>query len=193
MATKTNPITPELEAKALSVVASLSGPPAGWVPATTVTVGQVVSCWGHNKQRVGVVTEVTKTRAHVLFTTPGAIKEAQDSLARTLAQPTDLDSYIARGRKTFTDNYLFYIQESRLETAKYGRKYNGEVDTEHLVSYADKLAAIEDEGFEARLTRQAEAILADILRSREVPWEARVGYTHSWKKIADLVVEEVVA
>lgn len=186
-------ISPELEALALSVVASLDGPPAGWVPATPgqVAVGQVISCWGHNKQRVGVVTEVTKTRVHVLFTTPGAIKEAQDGTARCLARATDLDSHIAEHRPTFTSNYLFDLQESRLETAKYGRNYKGEIDTEHLTKYADALSAIEDEGFEARLTRIAEGALTDVLRRREIPWQDRVGYTHSWKKISDCFVEVV--
>ena len=195
MPKNTNPITPELEALALSVVASLDGPPAGFVPATPgqVAVGQVVSCWGHNKQRVGVVTEVTKTRVHVLFTTPGAIKEAQDSVVRSLARPTTLEAHIAEARPTFTSNYLFELQESRLETAKYGRKYDGTVDTAHLEGYANRLAEIEDEGFEARLTRQAEVALADVLRRREIPWQDRVGFTHSWKKISDCYVEEVVA
>jgi hypothetical protein len=198
MATKTNPITPELEAKALSVVASLTGPPAGFVPATAgqVTVGQVVSCWGHNKQRVGVVTEVTKTRVHVLFTTPGAIKEAQDGTARTLAQPTDVESYIAGYRRTYTSNYLFLVNESRDETAEYGWHYNqgSKVrDQEYLVNNADRLAELEEEGFEARLARQSQAQLDGVLKNRLVPWQDRVGYTHSWKKISDCYVEEVVA
>lgn len=188
-------ITPEWEEAALNVVASLDGPPAGWVPATPgqVTVGQVISCWGHNKQRVGVVTEVTKTRVHVLFTTPGAIDEAQRITAHVQARPTNLDTYIAEARKTFTDNYLFIMQEARLETAKYGRNYKGEVDTAHLEGYANRLAEIEDEGFEARLTRQAEAALTDTLARKEVRWQDRVGYTHSWKKISDCYVEGVVA
>jgi len=198
MATKTNPITPELEAQALSVVASLTGPPAGWVPATPgqVQVGQVISCWGHNKQRVGVVTEVTKTRVHVLFTTPGAIKEAQDGLARCLARPTTLEAHIAEYRPTFTSNYLFLIDESRDATAKYGWNYNAGTkvrDQEYLVKNADKLAEVEEEGFEARLARGAQASLDDVMRRREVSWQDRVGYTHSWKKISDCFVEGVVA
>jgi hypothetical protein len=198
MAKNASTITPELEAKALSVVASLTGPPAGFVPATPgqVTVGQVVSCWGHNKQRVGVVTEVTKTRLHVLFTTPGAIKEAQDGTARTLAQPTDVESYIAGYRRTYTSNYLFLIDESRDATAKYGWNYNqGEKvrDQEYLVNNADRLADLEEEGFEARLARQSQAQLDGVLKNKLVPWQDRVGYTHSWKKISDCYVEEVVA
>jgi hypothetical protein len=191
-------ITPELKAKALSVVASLDGPPAGFVLATAgqVTVGQVVSCWGHNRQRVGVVTEVTKTRIHVLFTTPGAVKEAQDGLARTLARPTNLETHIAEGRPSSTSNYLFLIRESREETAEYGWHYaNGQKtrDQEYLIDNANRLAEWEEEGFEARLTRQAEAWLADLLKSRLVPWQDRVGYTHSWKKISDCYVQEVTA
>jgi hypothetical protein len=193
-----NPVTisPELEALALSVVASLDAPPAGFVLAAAtgqVTVGQVVSCWGHNKQRVGVVTEVTKTRVHVLFTTPGAIKEAQDSVVRTLARPTSLESHIAEIRPTYTSNYLYTLGEARAETAKYGKKFDGTLDTEHLVSNADHLAEWEDEGFEARLARQAQVQLDDVLRRREIPWQDRVGFTHSWKKISDCYVEEVVA
>jgi hypothetical protein len=190
-----NPITPELEALALSVVASLDGPPAGFVPAVAgqVTVGQVVSCWGHNKQRVGVVTEVTKTRVHVLFTTPGAIKEAQDSVVRTMARPTDLASHIAEARPTSTSNYLYCLGEARAETAKYGKHFDGTPDTEHLVDAADRLTEWEEEGFEARLTAQAEVALADVLRRREIPWQDRVGYTHSWKKVSDVLVEGVVA
>jgi hypothetical protein len=197
MATKSNPITPELEARALSVVASLNGPPAGFVFATPgqVTVGQVVSCWGHNKQRVGVVTEVTKTRVHVLFTTPGAIKEAQDGQARSLARPTDLESHIAEGRANSTSNYLFLVNESRDETAKYGWTYRqGERvrDQEYLVDNANRLEAWEEEGFEARLTHQAEERLAKDLQARTISWQDRVGYTHSWKKISDVLVEGVV-
>jgi hypothetical protein len=195
MPKNTNPITPELEALALSVVASLDGPPAGFVPATPgqVAVGQVVSCWGHNKQRVGVVTEVTKTRVHVLFTTPGAIDEAQRITAHVQARPINLESYIAEARPNYTSNYLFTLGEARLETAKYGKKFDGSVDTEHLVGYANRLAEYEDEGFEAGLTAQAEAALADVLRRKGISWQDRVGFTHSWKKISDCYVEEVVA
>jgi hypothetical protein len=196
MTTKTNPVTPELEAAAVRVVASLNEVPAGFVPAAPgprPTVGQVVSCWGHNKQRVGIVTEVTKTRVHVLFTTPGAIKEAQDSVARTMERPTSLEAHIAENRPYVTSNYLFDLAESRLETAKYGRTYKGEVDTEHLLRHADALAAIEDEGFEARLTRLSQTELDGVLARRLVPWQARVTMTHSWKKISEVFVlpEEV--
>ena len=197
MATNQTTITPELEAQALSVVASLSQVPAGFVPATTVEVGQVVSCWGHNKQRVGVVTEVSKTRAKVLFTTPGAIKEAQDGYARSQAAPRDVESYIDAARRLATSNYLYYLGESRVETAKYGRfsygANKGQPDTEHLLKHANQLCEVEDEGFEARLRRGAEASLADAEHRRTIPWEARVGYTHGWKKIADLHVQEVTA
>jgi hypothetical protein len=191
MATKTNPVTPELEAKALSVVASLTGPPAGFVPATPgqVTVGQVVSCWGHNKQRVGVVTEVTKTRIHVLFTTPGAITEAERIVALNHAE--DPEASVASSRKQYLRNLDFYRQEADPATAKHSTgKYAGEHTPEY---YQAKLAEIEAQGVEAILARIEQDCRDRIARNLTKSFVDYLGYTHSWKKIADCYVEEVVA
>lgn len=48
------------------------------VPGADTKVGDVVTVWGHGRQRLGIVAEVTKTRVKVVWTTPTAVKNGAD-------------------------------------------------------------------------------------------------------------------
>lgn len=60
-------------------LASMNADPAiNPAPGADTKVGDVVTVWGHGRQRLGLVAEVTKTRVKVAWTTPTAVKSGAD-------------------------------------------------------------------------------------------------------------------
>lgn len=59
----------------ISRIESLAGRTSGDAPGPDTKVGDTVMVWGHGRQRLGIVAEVSKTRVKVAWTTPTAVKD----------------------------------------------------------------------------------------------------------------------